>query len=417
MDVTVGYGDSYQNVDIAPENLMGIMKANTVKYDLVGAAEVQRALDAPIGTATLHEIVMPGESIAIITSDITRPLPTWEILPPILEELYRAGIKKSDISIVLALGSHRMHTEEEKRRLVGPAVYGDIRVVDSLSEEMVSFGKTMVGTPVDINQTVAEADRRICLGNVEYHYFAGYSGGAKAIMPGVSTPGAISVNHALMVDPLACAGNLDTNPVRLDIEEAARMVGVDFLVNVVLDEEKQIIKACAGDVVAAHREACRFLDSLYRIDIPHRADIVIDSQGGSPKDLNLYQTQKALDNSKYAVRPGGIVILVGSCKEGLGNACFGEWMHAAQTPQDIIDRLQTEFVLGGHKAAAVAKIQMMADVFLVSDLNPDLARDCFFTPFETLQDAYDEAVRRIGFDAQVLVMPHGGSTVPHVIGE
>lgn len=417
MKIEVGYDNTVQTCEIAGKNLMGIMKANDVVYDLVGTEEVERALADPIESARLGRIVKPGEKVAIVSSDITRPIPTWEVLPPVLDELYAAGVAKEDVSLVLALGSHRKHTEDEKKRLAGARAYGEIRVIDSLDEEMVSFGKTKAGTPIDINKTVAEADRRILLGNVEYHYFAGYSGGVKAIMPGVSTPDAIACNHSLMVDPLACAGNLETNPVRIDIEEAGARVGADFIVNVVLDEEKRIIRACAGHPVAAHRAACRFLDTLYRIDIPHRADIVIDSQGGSPKDLNLYQTQKALDNSKYAVKTGGVVILVGCCKEGLGNKNFQDWMHEAEQPQDVIDHLKREFKLGGHKASAVAKIQVLADVYLVSDLDPELARDCFFTPFANLQDAYDAALGKMGADAQVLVMPHGGSTVPHVAGE
>jgi len=193
------------------------------------------------------------------------------------------------------------------------------------------------------------------------------------------------------------------------------MVGTDFIVNVVLDEEKCIVKSFAGDAVQAHRAACKHLDSMYRISIPERADIVIDSQGGAPKDLNLYQTQKALDNAKYAVREGGVVILVGRCQEGVGNATCEAWMHEADSPQDIIDRLQSEFQLGGHKAAAIAKVQMLADIYLVSEMNPELARDCFFTPFTSLEEAYAAARAKLGEDASVLVMPHGGSTVPQVL--
>ena len=171
---------------------------------------------------------------------------------------------------------------------------------------------------------VAEADRRICLGNIEYHYFAGYSGGAKAIMPGVSTRAAIQANHSRMVLPECCAGALETNPLRMDIEEAGAMVGIDFILNVVLSEHKEILRAVAGDVTKAHRAGCAFLDTLYRKELAEAADIVLVSQGGAPKDLNLYQTQKALDNAKHAVRDGGIIILIGSCREGLGERTFEE---------------------------------------------------------------------------------------------
>ena len=164
----------------------------------------------------------------------------------------------------------------------------------------------------------------------------------------------VEKNLIMMVDEKACAGNIIDNPVRKDIEEAAAICGVDFIVNVVLNEHKKIIKAVAGDVTKAHREGCAFLDTLYQKKIKERADIVIVSQGGAPKDLNLYQTQKALDNAKHAVKDGGIIILVGSCKEGLGEKTFEQWITEAKEPRDLIKRVKEDFKLGGHKAAAIA---------------------------------------------------------------
>lgn len=178
---------------------------------------------------------------------------------------------------MLALGSHRRHTPEEVIRLVGRECYETVRCIDSDAADCIHLGDTAHGTPVDITRAVAEADFRICLGNIEFHYFAGYSGGAKAIMPGVSMPLAIQANHRLMVSPLACAGRLDGNPVREDLEKAAAICGVDFIVNVVLDEHKQIVYAVAGDVTLAHRAGCAYLDRMYRCPIPEKADIVLVS--------------------------------------------------------------------------------------------------------------------------------------------
>ena len=267
---------------------------------------------------------------------------------------------------------------------------------------------------MDIFRAVAQADRRICLGNIEYHYFAGYSGGAKAIMPGVSTRAAIQANHSRMVLPQCCAGALETNPLRLDIEEAGAMVGIDFIVNVVLSEHKEILKAVAGDAVAAHRAGCTFLDTLYRKEIPARADIVLVSQGGAPKDLNLYQTQKALDNAKHAVKDGGVIILIGSCKEGLGEKTFEEWMTSAPTPHSLIERIGREFRLGGHKAAAIAMVLERCEIDLVSDLDDDFVRSIFLVPQPSAQAALDHALEKCGRDATVLAMPFGGSTLPTV---
>lgn len=414
MNIELGIGTGKQNVEIPDGNLLQVLTPNPVSHERAGEEEVRYALANPIGSPRLRDIVKPGEKIVMITSDITRPMPTYTVMPPLLDELYSAGVKAEDLTLVFALGSHRKHTEEEMRHLAGDSVYEEITCIDGDAEDVVHMGTTSRGTPVDIVRTVAEADRIICLGNIEYHYFAGYSGGAKAIMPGVSTWNAIQANHSMMVQEGAHAGNIATNPIRQDIEEAADLVGVDFILNVVLDEHKKIIKAVAGDLTAAHREGCRFLDTLYQVKIPKKADIVIVSQGGAPKDLNLYQTQKALDNSKHAVKDGGIVILVGSCKEGLGNPVFEKWILEAGKPQDIVDRLHKQFKLGGHKAAAIALVMAKAKIFMVSEMKPDFVKSIFMEPFETVQEALDTALKEQGEDASVIVMPYGGSTLPIV---
>ena len=411
MKFRLGFGTAFQEVDVPEKNLLAVLTANEFPAGLTGEAEVRRALSAPVGSRPLREIVRPGETVAIVTSDITRPCPTGTILPPVLEELEAAGVRAEDVTVTFALGSHRPHTEEERRRLMGPA-WGKVSCRDSDPERCTHLGATSRGTPVDIDAEVAGADRRILLGNIEYHYFAGYSGGAKALMPGVSTRAAIQANHSAMVRESACAGRLEGNPVREDIEEAAAMCGADFIVNVVLDAHKEIVGAFAGDMVLAHREGCRFLDLVYRKPIPHRADIVLVSQGGAPKDLNLYQVQKALDNAAHAVRDGGTVILVGSCREGLGEKTFEDWMLRAERPEDLIDRIRREFRLGGHKAAAIALVLRRAEVCLVSELDPAFVKDIFLTPFPSAQEALDRALKRRGEDAEVIVMPYGGSTLP-----
>ena len=414
MELTFKIGTRTQQVHIQDGTLLAALEPNHISTINTGEDAVRYALEHPIKSSHLREIVRPGEKIAIISSDITRPMPTWKVMPSLLDELYAAGIRREDITLVFALGSHRSHTEEERRHLAGERAFSEIRCVDGDPTDCVHMGVTSRGTPVDIVRTVAEADRRICLGNIEYHYFAGYSGGAKAIMPGVSTRAAIQTNHSRMVEDAACAGKLDGNPVREDIEEAAAMVGVDFIVNVVLDAHKEIIKAVAGDLVAAHRAGCAFLDTLYRKEIPARADIVLVSQGGAPKDLNLYQTQKALDNAKHAVKPGGVIVLIGSCKEGLGEKTFEEWMTTAPTSHSLIERIQREFRLGGHKAAAIAMVLENADIYLVSDLEDALVERLFMKPFHSVQAAYDAAIQKCGEHATVLSMPYGGSTLPWV---
>ena len=412
MKLTFGFGAGVQEVLVPDENLLGVLTGNPVAPGLRGEEEVRRALREPIGSKPLREIVKPGEKIAIITSDITRPMPTYKVMPALLDELYAAGVAKEDITLVFALGSHRKHTPEEQKKLAGERAWQEIRCIDGDADDCILLGTTKAGTPVEMTRVVAEADRRICLGNIEFHYFAGYSGGAKALMPGVSTRAAIQANHSMMVLPECCAGALETNPLRMDIEEAGQITGIDFIVNVVLSEQKEILKAVAGHHIEAHRAGCDYLDGLYSKPIREKADIVLVSQGGAPKDLNLYQTQKALDNAKHAVKNGGVIILIGSCKEGLGEHTFEEWMYAAQKPSDLIDRIRREFRLGGHKAAAIAMVLENAEIYLVSEMEEDLVRTAFLTPKASAQQALEDAFKKLGPNATVLAMPYGGSTLP-----
>lgn len=416
MKLSFGFGNGVQEVELPEENLIAVLTANEMEHERRGEEAVRYALAHPIGKGLLRDEVHAGEKIAIITSDISRPLPSYDVVPAVLDELAAAGIPDEDITVVFALGSHRKHTEEEQRRLVGDAVYDRVRCVDSDPDDCIHLGETAAGTPLDITRTVAEADRRICLGNIEFHYFAGYSGGVKAIMPGVSTPAAIQANHSMMVSEDACAGKLEGNPVRADLEEAGARVGIDYIVNAVLDEHKHIVYAVAGDVVKAHRKGCEYLDKMYRVKIPERADIVIVSQGGAPKDANLYQTQKALDNSKHAVKKGGTIILIGSCKEGLGSARFEEWLVNAPTAHSMIERIRNDFQLGGHKAAAIAMVLENASIDLISDMDDDFVRSIFLNPQPSAQKALDDAFAKYGKDATVIAMPFGGATLPVIAG-
>ena len=404
------YDKEIVNFEVSNSRLIRELLPNPVNVDSIGVDEVRRALLNPIGSKKLSELVKAGEKVCIITSDITRPMPSKVCLPPLLDELNQSGVKDSDILIVFALGSHRNHTEEEMRYLVGDEVYDRIECVDSNPDRCKRIGVTSKGTVVDIFDRVVDSDFIICMGNIEYHYFAGYSGGAKAIMPGVSTKEAIRQNHKMMVDPSAYAGNLNS-PVRLDIEEAGELLGIDFILNVVLDEHKQIIKAVAGHPVKAHRVGCAFLDELYSVGIKEKANIVVVSAGGYPKDQNMYQAQKALDNAKHAVKDGGIIIWLASCKEGLGSAVFEEWM-TTKSPKQMIEDIKKDFKLGGHKAAAISLVLENARIFMVSDLPDELIKGIHLEPFGSLNDAFIEATKILGEDSTVYVMPYGGSTLP-----
>ena len=414
MEFAIKYYKDLVSFQIPDENVLGEILPNTCPSVESEEKEVKRVLSVPFDSPLLSDVVRPGEKVVIITSDITRPVPSRIIIPCLLDELRKAGVENKDITVVFGLGSHRKQTEEEQKNLVGEEVYGQVRCIDSDPDDCVHLGTCKNGTPVDIFRTVAEADRRILVGNVEYHYFAGYSGGMKAIMPGVSSKEAIQANHKNMIRPGAFAGNLVNNPVRDDIEEVRNFINVDFIVNVTLDDHKKIAFAAAGHPVTAHRKACEFLDKIYKKKVKEPADIVVVSTGGYPKDINLYQAQKSIDNVKHIVKKGGIMIVAASCKEGYGSIPFTKWINQYNSPTERIEEIRKHFELGGHKAAALGLVQENADIYLVTDMDDESVTKANMVPFHDIQTAVNHALEKMGKNATVYVVPVGGSTLPVV---
>lgn len=406
------YGKSTLRIRLPERNLCGVLVPREPELPQSEEDEIEHALDHPAGCQPLTALVRPGMKITIMVSDITRPCPTHKLLPPVVRRLSQSGVRDEDITVVFGLGIHRGQTEEEKRALVGDDMYRRLRCVDSTEAGgFVFVGTTSRGTPVEVCIPVVECDFLIGIGNVEYHYFAGYSGGAKAILPAACSRRTVEANHAMQLMPGAVSGRFEDNPVRQDMEEAADLVGLDFILNVVLDENKRIVKAVSGNPRQAHAVARTVVDSIYGVKICKRADIVLASAGGFPKDVNLYQAQKALDNAALAVKDGGTIILLAECREGLGESVFGQYM-AEMEVDEILHSIKQRFVLGGHKAAAIARVLKRADVFLVSAMDYELVRRCKLRPFCSIDEALREAFAKHGSEATVLVMPYAGSTVP-----
>ncbi|MDO9097778.1 MAG: nickel-dependent lactate racemase, partial [Candidatus Methanoperedens sp.] len=315
------YGKTRISVDI-PANYTAIsVKPNKALAVPDETKEIERALKNPINSRRLSGIARGGKNAVIIVSDATRPTPTDKLLPPIISELKEGGVE--DVTVVFGLGIHRKQKEDEKRAILGN-LYGKVKSLEHDINDCVYLGATARGTPVDIFRPVAMADIVICTGTIEFHYYAGYSGGAKSILPAVSSKRGIDANHALMLDPGSSAGRLD-GAVREDIEEAASLLGIDFILNVILNDRKEIVFAAAGNYIEAHRKGVAYLDGLAKIEV-EPADIIIVSPGGFPKDIDIYQSHKALEHAKSAVREGGSIILVAECKEGYGNRVFEEWL-------------------------------------------------------------------------------------------
>jgi nickel-dependent lactate racemase len=413
LKLTLKYGRSTRQLNIPGTSArVHLLASGRSPPAADGDALVRAALDQPIASAGLADLARAGQTVSIITSDITRPCPSHRLLPPVLEQLARVGVRDDDVTVVFGLGSHRPHTEAERSQLAGPAIHSRVRCVDSDPSAVERIGLTRRGTPVDIFRPVLEADLRICLGVIEYHFFVGYSGGHKALVPGVCGLETIQSNHRMMLAPGAVGGNRDGNPVRDDIDEAGAMVGCDFLLNVILDAEKRIVAAVAGDPLAAHKEGCARLDAFGRAEVPQPVDLVVVSAGGFPKDLNLYQAQKGLENARLIVRPGGAILLLAECGEGFGHPTFERWMREADGPASIMDRLATHFVLGGHKAAAVARAMYQATIYLVSALPADVVRGIGLRPYDCAQRALDAALAQVGADATIAVISEGSAVLP-----
>lgn len=405
------YGQSTVNIEMPAAGYLGSFLPNKTAFEGSAADLLWDALQHPIGSPPLKDLVKPEQKVVIVTSDLTRPCPNAIILPPLIQALNDAGVPDDNISIVIALGLHRKMTPEELQKSVGDDLLRRIRVLNHDIEDVVLVGETSRGTPVEIFRPVVEADIRICVGNVEFHYFAGYSGGAKAIMPGVASERAVKANHSHMVKEAASPGNLLGNPVREDLEEAVDMIGVDFILNVIVDEKQNIVHASAGHVYEAHRELCNRLVKEGMVTIPQQMDLAIVSAGGYPKDIDLYQAQKALDNIISAVKPGGVVILLAECSEGYGNKTFAQWM-ASKTADEALNDLKENFVLGGHKAAAIAKVAKMMHVFLVTTEGLFPGEMVGITAVDSWEEAWQKASKILGESYSYGVFPLGASTLP-----
>lgn len=377
--------------------------------------EVASSLENPIGSQPLKRLIEKDDRVVIVTSDVTRPCPSHILLPPVLSVLKEAGVPRENITILLSTGTHRRQRPEEHASLLGKAVIENYRVVDHDCKDESSLEyvcKTSRGTEVRLNRNYLDADVRIAMANVEMHYFAGYSGGGKAVLPGVAAFETVNQCHSMMTDPRATSGAANGNPVFEDIREGVSKVAPTFIINVVVNENKEVVGVFSGDWIQAHEKAIVLVDSMYKVPIKRKVDVALVSAGGYPKDINLYQAHKAMENAERAVRDGGAIILLAECPEGFGQETFKQWVYEARTPDDVIDRLKKGFVLGGHKAYAVMRVVKRVGVYLKSEMKAEDVKRAMLMPIDSAEDALEEARRRFGDDFRVLVMPYGGSTLP-----
>ncbi len=408
MKIQLAYGNKYLPLELADDRIMEVIEAPNAALKVSGPNLIAEALQNPIATLKLEEIIITksARNAVVVVNDITRPTPYTLMLPPLLDRIERAGIRPEDITLLIATGIHRHHTLVDNREVFGEDLCQRYRIVNhNCDVDLLSIGTLSNGLELIINRIAAETDLLITTGVVGLHYFAGYSGGRKSILPGIAARQVIEANHKMMSDSRARLGNYEDNPVSDLMVEAAQMAQVDFTLNVVTHGKKEIAFAAAGDIKQAWLKAVKFCEGLNTVRIKQRADIVIASCGGYPKDINMYQAQKALDAAVLAVRPGGTIILTAECREGLGEETFQKWIEDSSCPQDIFDRFNSHFELGGHKAYAICRILEHAQILLLSVLPDSDVRSMFMTPVASLEDALEKVRDQYGEQASLIIMP------------
>lgn len=418
------YGDNTLIGSINKENIIYNLLPKKSKIIVDIKKEIEYILNNPINSRSLKEIVKKDEKIVIIVSDITRAwINTNKFLIHIINYLTELGIKDEDIEIIIALGGHRKSTQKEKITIVGNEVYNRINVYDHECEdnnELVYIGDTSRKTPIFINKRVHEADRIILTGGIVFHSFAGFGGGAKAILPGVVGMETIQANHRLNfnlgdvggVNLNASPNIIKDNPVREDMIEACKMVGVDFLINAVLDSNEKFIKFVSGDFVDAWIEGCNFTRNFYGKYIKEEADIIIASSGGYPKDINLYQGTKASENAFYGGKDDSVLILICKCEEGLGADEFADWFKY-KSLEEIEIALKTNFTVPGYVAYKVAYTSKYRKFILISELEDELVKSFGMIPCHNLSEAITIAYDICNVEKpKVMLMPYAGNTLP-----
>ena len=392
------------------------------------ASAIFQALAAPAEAPPLWQLAQGRRRVAIITSDSTRSVPCAALLDEVVPELTSAGVLFEDITVVVAVGAHRPATRVEMDAYLGAWVDRlTIMNHDAFDPAaLTNVGRTSDGNEVRINRTVAEADLRIAFGQVEPHEFAGFSGGPKSILAGVSGEESIKHNHSprMLLDPRALPGITEGNPIWEEMLEAARAADVHFIVNVVLTPELEIAGVVAGSLEAAHRLAIDLYRRTYSLELPApgSADIVVTTPG-HPLDRNLYQCVKALVAVQHLVRPGGVVVLYGACDEGIGGDPFVEPFDGATSPEEVIDRLGQEgtYKIEMDHSLLLCRMQVargLRFVLCTPGVAPDVVRSMFCEVASTAQEAYDRARSMVdaadGNEPRTLFYPKPQKVAPRV---
>lgn len=407
--IKLPYGKGYMEADVpnvikvgVPKHVPGVADPRT---------EIRRAIQNPIGSPRLCEIARGKKTAAITVNDITRPYPGGLMVLELAEELHAAGLEDEDIFLVVAYGTHRVETREELIAMFGEEVVRRFRFVHHIADDpstLKEIGKTDYGMTVQINREFAEADVKILTGLITPHSCAGFSGGRKSIVPGISGMECLKTHHSFPVVPADPAmGWLEGNLFHEQALAAARLVGVDFIVNNIDNAEREMIATVAGDVNEAHIAGTKICGEVWRFSLPTRADVVIASPGGFPRDFDLHQAQKAASVAEMACKAGGHIIICAETPDG--SAKFAKHLKNASNPQEVIDM----FKRVGMTADASGKAYMWArglvkhKISIVgSKISKEELAEMFFDAYDTLEEAIDASLQAYGKEASFVVIPH-----------
>ncbi len=412
MQVNIRYGrDGAQPVEIPEKNLIGIYAPMDVEC---GNAEdaIKGSIDSPIGYDSLESFLEGGEDIVFIVNDGTRPTPTAKVLDALST---RMDLRKA--RYLVATGTHRDMTEEEYNFVFG-SHYQELKdrivVHDAKKSECVYLGDSKNGTPMEVNKVAVDADRLVIITSVEPHYFAGYTGGRKSFLPGVASFKTVEANHKLAMSREAQSLVLDGNPVHEDMMDALEVIKGKkiFSIQMVLDRHQNVYRVASGDLNKAFAQAVRWAEEVFIVPIPEKADMVI-SVAPYPMDVDLYQSQKALDNGKWALKDGGRILMVSKCREGIGHPTFLTQLSSSKDPKQVLENIKAEYKLGYHKAAKMAEIAVWADIWAVTDLDPEVISSANITPFPSVADAVKRELSE-NPDARIIILTDGSVTIPRL---
>jgi lactate racemase len=396
---------------VEPKNLPGLENDKKAVLD---------ALRNPIGAAPLKELVKSTDKVAIVISDITRPTPNHKLVPWLIEELDH--VPHENFVIINGTGTHRDQTREEFVGMLGEWVVDNIRIINNHchdKETLVNLGESKFGCDVYLNKEYVEADFRIVTGFIEPHFFAGFSGGPKGIMPGIAGIETIMTFHnARMIgDPRSTWGNMEDNPVQEMTREINRLCKPDFMLNVTLNREKEITAVFAGELYEAHDKGCAFAKEHAMIRCDERFDVVITSNSGYPLDQNLYQAVKGMSAAHKIVKQGGAIIIASECSDGLpSHGNYSKIFEMANSPQELLDMINNpEFKMFDQwQVQKQAVIQVWADVYVYSKLTEEQVEGAMLKSTQNIEQTLEELKQKFGENMSVAVMPLGPLTIPYV---